>query len=386
MNADATENIFYDGNLNAAVENELTTNPSKIQVEDAGSGLTDNVSVSLEETDNFNQWKFNLTADDATSTFDYSTGYLTLDDEGNVVEITENKDGTGQDLTADNPTIDIGASGNTVDLNMPSVGDDLSSASLFKGAGAAGEEIIGSYESVAKRTINTSVFDSQGVEHTVGLIAKKVSDNNWIIKEEDVDVSEATIADNDSDGVADWLGGSDHIISFDSGGNIVAGGSVELTFDPNGGASSGQTLNLDFSDFTQFAGDMTADYDTADGYPQGDLQSFTIDGSGSITGSYDNGYNKTLAKIGIANFSNPAGLSREGDSLFNVSNNSGDPQVGLAGTGGKGMIAPGTLEMSNVDLAQQFTEMITAQRGFQSNSKIISTSDEMLQTLVNLKR
>jgi flagellar hook protein FlgE len=269
---------------------------------------------------------------------------------------------------------------------MPSVGDDLSSASLFKGAGAAGEEIIGSYESVAKRTINTSVFDSQGVEHTVGLIAKKVSDNNWIIKEEDVDVSEATIADNDSDGVADWLGGSDHIISFDSGGNIVAGGSVELTFDPNGGASSGQTLNLDFSDFTQFAGDMTADYDTADGYPQGDLQSFTIDGSGSITGSYDNGYNKTLAKIGIANFSNPAGLSREGDSLFNVSNNSGDPQVGLAGTGGKGMIAPGTLEMSNVDLAQQFTEMITAQRGFQSNSKIISTSDEMLQTLVNLKR
>ncbi len=118
----------------------------------------------------------------------------------------------------------------------------------------------------------------------------------------------------------------------------------------------------------------------------GSLDSFEIDSSGIINGSYSNGLNRALGQVAVARFSNPSGLSREGDTLFSESQNSGDARIGQAGNGGRGDISAGTLEMSNVDLSDQFSEMITTQRGFQSNSKSITTTDEMLQELVNLKR
>jgi flagellar hook protein FlgE len=90
--------------------------------------------------------------------------------------------------------------------------------------------------------------------------------------------------------------------------------------------------------------------------------------------------------VAIANFNNPGGLTKTGDSLFTQSANSGEAQIGASGTGGRGSLNPGSLEMSNVDLAQEFSNMIITQRGFQANSKIISTTDEMLQELANLKR
>jgi flagellar hook protein FlgE len=93
-----------------------------------------------------------------------------------------------------------------------------------------------------------------------------------------------------------------------------------------------------------------------------------------------------LARLAIANFQNPGGLIQAGGSLFQVSNNSGDPLVGAPGDEGMGAIIPSSLEMSNVDLSEEFTDMIVTQRGFQANSRIITTSDEMLQELVNLKR
>ncbi len=90
--------------------------------------------------------------------------------------------------------------------------------------------------------------------------------------------------------------------------------------------------------------------------------------------------------VAVATFSNNGGLIRAGDTVFEESRNSGLPQIGAAGTGDRGMMTPGTLEMSNVDLSEEFTSMIITQRGFQANSRIITTSDEMLQELVNLKR
>lgn len=88
----------------------------------------------------------------------------------------------------------------------------------------------------------------------------------------------------------------------------------------------------------------------------------------------------------LANFANPEGLNNLGNTLFSESNNSGPAQIGVAGQGSLGAISPSSLEMSNVDLAQEFTDMIITQRGFQANSRIITTSDELLQELVNLKR
>lgn len=142
----------------------------------------------------------------------------------------------------------------------------------------------------------------------------------------------------------------------------------------------------DFRNITQYTSAFSAVAQKQDGNPTGTLQSFAIDGTGKVSGIFSNGFTKELAVLAIANFNNPGGLIKVGDNMFKRSNNSGLEQIGTAGNGGRGTITPGALEMSNVDLSQEFTDMITTQRGFQSNSRIITTSDEMLQELVNLKR
>jgi len=105
-----------------------------------------------------------------------------------------------------------------------------------------------------------------------------------------------------------------------------------------------------------------------------------------INGSFSNGLNRPLGQIALAAFANPPGLAKVGNNLYTVTPNSGQPVIGAAGTGDLGEIQSGRLEMSNVDLSQEFTNMIITQRGFQANSRIITTSDELLQELVNLKR
>jgi flagellar hook protein FlgE len=118
----------------------------------------------------------------------------------------------------------------------------------------------------------------------------------------------------------------------------------------------------------------------------GSLQSFTISADGTLIGVFSNGLKQPLGQIAMATFNNPPGLEKIGDSQYRSTVNSGAAQLGVAGSGGRGALLSGSLEMSNVDLAQEFTNLIIAQRGFQANSKVISTSDELLQELVNLKR
>ena len=117
-----------------------------------------------------------------------------------------------------------------------------------------------------------------------------------------------------------------------------------------------------------------------------ELQSFTIDGTGKIIGVYSDGQSYLLGQVGIVSFSNSEGLEKTGSNNYIKSNNSGEPQVGIAGSSGKGVIRQGYVEMSNVDLANEFTEMIITSRAYQANSRSITTSDEMLQELINLKR
>jgi flagellar hook protein FlgE len=122
------------------------------------------------------------------------------------------------------------------------------------------------------------------------------------------------------------------------------------------------------------------------GAAAGSLQSFTVGQDGLITGSYSNGGNRTIGQIALASFTNPEGLEKAGGSSYRASINSGLVQMGVAGQGGRGLLSSGTLEMSNVDLAAEFTNLIVAQRGFQANSRVVTTSDELLQEVVNLKR
>ena len=145
-------------------------------------------------------------------------------------------------------------------------------------------------------------------------------------------------------------------------------------------------FELDFSDFTQYADTFTGKFMGQDGYYSGALESYAIDQNGVIVGSFSNGLTRALGQVALARFANPAGLQRSGSTMFVDTANSGEAQIGAAGIPGYGQISPSSLEMSNVDLSEEFTEMIITQRGFQANSRIITTSDEMLQELVNLKR
>jgi flagellar hook protein FlgE len=122
------------------------------------------------------------------------------------------------------------------------------------------------------------------------------------------------------------------------------------------------------------------------GYPTGALDRIYIDQKGVVTGYYTNGQYREVGQVAMANFFNPAGLLKDGNNNWIESPNSGWALIGAAGDSGRGLVASNNLEMSNVDISQEFTNMIVTQRGFQANSRIITTSDEMLQEVVNLKR
>jgi flagellar hook protein FlgE len=159
------------------------------------------------------------------------------------------------------------------------------------------------------------------------------------------------------------------------------GAPVRQEFALNLGAVGGFINSL-----TQYAEESSSKAVTQDGYVMGYLENFKIDQSGIITGVYSNGTNRVLGQVALASFANQGGLEKNGDSSYVVSNNSGPANIGPSSVAGKGKIIAGTLEMSNVDMAEQFTDMIVTQRGFQANSRTIQTADQLLQELLSLKR
>ena len=165
------------------------------------------------------------------------------------------------------------------------------------------------------------------------------------------------------------VGGSTPAGGFDTGG-------VDLNFGTATGADR----------LTGASGTSSVSALSQDGAPIGTLVSFGVSQEGLISGVFNNGKNQQLGQIAMANFANPGGLEKTGGSLYRATVNSGNAQIGTAGSGGRGTLSGGTVEMSNVDLAAEFTNLIVAQRGFQANSRIITASDEILQDLVNMKR
>lgn len=180
---------------------------------------------------------------------------------------------------------------------------------------------------------------------------------------------------------------AEHPITFGENGRLSSGGEIGLSIGAAATNGAGQlNFNVNFSRLTMFANQSTASAPIIDGFKQGSLIDFSVATTGEITGFFDNGENRIIGRVALANFKNPGGLEKTGGNLFRATNNSGQAMVGAPGAGGFGNLNPGSLEMSNTDLSREFTNMITTQRGFQANSRIITTSDEMLQEVVNLKR
>jgi flagellar hook protein FlgE len=159
------------------------------------------------------------------------------------------------------------------------------------------------------------------------------------------------------------------------------GALVRQEFDLNLGTVGGLINTV-----TQYAESSSTKAVVQDGYAMGYLENFKIDQSGVITGIFSNDTNRVLGQVALASFPNQGGLEKSGDSNYVVSSNSGYANISPAQTAGKGKIIAGALEMSNVDMAEQFTDMIVTQRGFQANSRTIQTADQLLQELLTLKR
>ncbi|MDP4179479.1 MAG: flagellar hook protein FlgE [Bacillota bacterium] len=182
-------------------------------------------------------------------------------------------------------------------------------------------------------------------------------------------------------------------IQFDTKGQIATNASgfstlPKIQLIPGSGVGTQPVdITLDFNKLTMYDADSSVKPSDVNGYPTGNLVTFNIGGDGIITGVYSNGQQQPLGMVALAGFENPGGLQKVGDNMYLPTTNSGDFKKGVKpGSEGVGTLNPGTLEMSNVDLSREFTDMIITQRGFQANSRIITTSDEMLQELVNLKR
>ena len=180
-------------------------------------------------------------------------------------------------------------------------------------------------------------------------------------------------------------------ITFDANGQIDAANpptvGTAATIPGSAGSTTPIPVTLDFTKMTQLTATTSATVTSQDGLAAGAVTDVYISpNDGAVSLVYSNGLSEQIGQVALARFTNPAGLMQSEGTTFMAGLNSGDAQIGAANSGGRGAIASGHLEASNVDMAQEFTNMILAQRGFQASSRVITTSDEILQELVNLKR
>lgn len=262
-------------------------------------------------------------------------------------------------------------------------------------------------------TTSIKSYDSKGNTHDVVLEMNKVSENRWRVVAKVPDSIEGSVRADIGNPTPDAQ--NVFFLNFDNRGALISvedgSGtnrdtinqgilSANLTFNVNDGTVDGQgnpigqqqTIRLDlgtvgqYDGVTQFASETTTKAVEQNGFGMGYLESFQINDKGVVIGTYSNGVRRDLAQVAMATFVNSAGLERAGETNFKETVNSGIANIGQAGVAGKGSIVAGALEMSNVDLSQEFTDMIVTQRGFQANSRTITTTDTMLEEILRLKR
>jgi flagellar hook protein FlgE len=227
----------------------------------------------------------------------------------------------------------------------------------------------------ATRSTVIQVVDNQGIQQQITLTFTKTGPNAW---------------DCETFGPGNVSLGTTAMTFDPASGNLLTPATPpSITYTPANGTA--MTFDLDFGTatgarITQYGSPTDAQAVKQDGGVAGVLRSFAIGPDGTISGVFSNGSSKALGQIAVSTFADPKGLLAIGENRYRSSTSSGAAVVGLPGEAGRGAINAGTLEMSNVDLSQEFTNLILAQRGFQANSRIITTSDELIQELVNLKR
>ncbi|MBU1701716.1 MAG: flagellar hook-basal body complex protein [Candidatus Eisenbacteria bacterium] len=237
-------------------------------------------------------------------------------------------------------------------------------------------------------TQDLTIYDSLGEAHTLTIELTRVLGENAVSWTAKVDNGEVRVLQGGSGRIAWNSDGSIQGLSYNPEGDKIPAG-IQLDF--GNGSTSPVSMNLDVGTQGTFSGLTMLSSETQvianqDGYSAGEFVDFQFDQNGIIHGLFSNGVQRPIAQVAVARFANPSGLTREGGSLFAFSPNSGSPMVAPPESHGGLTIQPGALEGSNVDLAEQFTQMILAQRGFQASARVLTTTDEILSDVINLKR
>jgi len=252
----------------------------------------------------------------------------------------------------------------------------------------AGSSLVGAFDiNDAANTSNystpTVVYDSLGNTHTAMTYFTMTGEQTWdwntVVNSDELDASVA--------GADDLTLVGSGTLTFDTDGELLTGTPGSTTAGAlmwNNGADSSQQVTFDFQT-TQFRSDSVVISQEQDGYASGELVDVAISTDGIVSASYSNGNVLDLATIALATFSNPDGLMKDGGSLYSATASSGEPSIGTPGVS-QGYLYTNSLELSNVDLAQEFVNMVTVQNGYSACSKVITTTDEMLQELINMKR
>ncbi len=254
--------------------------------------------------------------------------------------------------------------------------------------GSGGKSFSQSFNA-ATHSSSIDVFDSLGSKHTVRMEFRKTAVDTATGSTWDMLVSVPEPATIDTTAPYNEKTGS---IRFNNDGSLATYNPPNISFSANNGSAPDQQISLSFGTANAFDG-MTS-FDSAsgtsgisqDGFTGGDLVGIRIDQSGTVVGSFSNGRSFGLAQVGMAKFTNNEGLATEGGNTYIQTANSGDPIIGTAATSGRGFIQSSALEASNVDLSLALTQLIIIQRGYQANGKTITTSDQLLQTLIGLKQ
>lgn len=335
-------------------------------------------------------------------------GFTASVNASNTFTFTSGMTGTPNNSTTGTGTVVVAANG----------GDTLAAnLNMLAPISTTGTDFLLSDPSASSNfSTSMTVFDSLGNSHLLTTYFTKIGANSWNYN---------TVA-----AAADVVTANYHSSNIDTSLGIVRVGSGTLTFGTDGtldrestvirydtataagtsGTAPGE-LQLDFVGATQdqpiamnFGSSVTTDggsgldgttqfgstsalvQQTQDGFAAGSLQAFSVDANGTINGRFSNGQVRALAQVVLARFPDPIGLTRTGKNTFAQSGDSGQPVTGTPDSAGLGQVKSNSLELSNVDLGESFIDMIAAQRGFQANSRVITTSDEILQELVNLKR
>ncbi len=227
----------------------------------------------------------------------------------------------------------------------------------------------------------TTIYDSLGTSHTATMFYRKDADNDWSAYTF-VDGVNVTVNGNPAADIQFTTSGAlDTTL-----GDVNALGQITIDdFTPSGGGSVISGLTMDYSSTTQFGSGFAVNELTQDGFTSGRLSGVEVDSTGVVFARFTNGQSEPLGKIALARFNSNQGLRQIGDTSWAESFASGDVQLGEAGTSSFGLLQSGALENSNVDIAQQLVNLITAQRNFQANAQVITTADAVTQAVINLR-